>query len=304
MKQQHYSTAPLWSQTKAPNPEENWHEPVMRNAWTNVSGKIQREVEILSLTVCCNPTVLLNWITGGAGVCPSSRGVRGSRMSGRIPTLIACRCSPGMVKNYFSNAIFKLIQEAPRWGQVILLHSVLTVWNWLKNGKSLAQKRWVMSLGPFHSARLKCVVLWKHPALNGGYVPKLVKGRILSNKSRSSWTNTSLCSSAACYPQSHCEKPPHIPHSCWINGLWFTSLSGGEHGSGLTVYMLPPPRAPSGVCRRDPSIIRWSIPSQKLMQSLLSPSEIDRDELCGFSCSRTAAGQVLHAFKHLGNIHF
>lgn len=156
-------------------------------------------------------------------------------------------------------------------GRSYFPHSVLMVWNWLKNSKSLAQKCWVMSLGPFPSVRLKGIVLWKHPALNGGYVPKLVKGRILSNKSRSSWTNMSLCSSVAFTRRVATKKPPHIPHSCWINGLWFTSLSGGEHGSSLTVYMLPPPYAFTGDRRRDPSIILWSIPSQNLMQSLMSP---------------------------------
>lgn len=139
---------------------------------------------------------------------------------------------------------------------------------WLKNRNCLAQMCWVMTLGSFHSSTLWCE---KHAVLNGGYVPKPVKGRMLGNKSRSSRANMFLCSSGLRVPTESLRKTFFI----------FTALAelmgsdsevwAGEFGSGLTVYILLSSYSLSGVGRCNLSITHWSFPSWNLMQTLLSP---------------------------------
>lgn len=77
-----------------------------------------------------------------------------------------------------------------------------------------------------------------------------------------------FCATLGCMsPQSHWEKPLHIHCTCWINGLWFRSLSGWIRVKPHSLHTF------SGIGRHNPSIIHWSFPSQNLMQSLLSPKD-------------------------------
>lgn len=108
-----------------------------------------------------------------------------------------------------------------------------------------------------------------------------------------------FCATLGCMsPQSHWEKPLHIHCTCWINGLWFRSLSGWIRVKPHSLHTF----------LESVGITRQLFTGHFLLRfwckvfCLQKMNKIDRD--WGQQGSRTAECQVLLAFKHLDTIHF